>query len=161
MLQKTQWTMAATALAIGVCLATAARPAQAQVRIHLTRGGVKTTTGSGIVVPNASSPTAPATGIVIPNAFSSTTPATGIVIPNTAPTTPPPANPSTPAPTPVVRPSVAPVIPVQTVSASQGFSVGPSLLGDQRLPLGRLVDRVPPAIIGDSGPTVQKVVAHH
>jgi hypothetical protein len=175
MLQKTQWTMAATALAIGACLALAPRPAQAQVRYHLSRGGVKTIYSGGIVQPTNTSPTTPATGIVIPPSSGTTSPATGIVIPSTSGITTPAVTP--PPPAPVVTPPPPVVTPANTVTQSgfygsypapsslqsspQGFSAGPSLLGDQRLPLGRLVDRVPPAIIGDSGPTVQKVMAHH
>ena len=147
MLQKTQWTMAATALAIGVCLVTAARPAQAQVRMHLSRR-VTTTTGSGIVIPPSSPPSTPVA--------TSHAPAPAPVV------TPPP---------PVVRSSqtLAPTdfgwfggVPASSLQPSlQGFSAGPGLLGEPRLPLGRLVDRVGPAIIGTDGPTVRKVIAHH
>lgn len=160
MLQKTQWTMAATALAIGAGLAIAARPAQAQYRHHLTRGGTTNYT-TGIVVPPSSAATTPATGIVIPTP-TATTPPSGPPAPT--PVVTPPAPVVTPPP-PITLPQnsfFGPSVPLPSPQASsQGFSVGPTLLGDQRLPLGRLVDRVPPAIIGDSGPTVQKVVAHH
>ena len=161
MLQKTQWTMAATALAIGVCLVTAARPAQAQVRMHLSRR-VTTTTGSGIVIPPSSSQTTP----------------TGIVIPPSSPPSTPVATSHAPAPAPVVTPPPPVVRSSQTVAPTdfgwfggapafslqpslQGFSAGPGLLGEPRMPLGRLVDRVGPAIIGTDGPTVRKVIAHH
>src|SRR5260370_6681185 len=152
MLQKTQWTTAATALAIGVCLATAARPAQAQVRMHLSRG-VKTTTGAGIVIPPSSSQTKP-TGIVIPP---SSPPSTPVVTPHTSAPASAPARVVTPL-LPVVRSSqtVAPTdfgwfggVPASSLQPSrQGFSAGPGLLGEPRRPLGRLVDRVGPAIIG-------------
>jgi hypothetical protein len=158
MLQKTQWTMAATALAVGACLVASARPAAAQVRMHLTRG-VKTTMGAGIVTPPSSPNAAPAAGIVIPTTSVTPTP------PATTPAPSPAVAPKpTPAASPVVRTPplvVSSPVAVKTVSAPQGFSPGPSLLGDWRLPLGRLVDRVGPAIIGDDGPTVQKVIAHH
>jgi hypothetical protein len=65
---------------------------------------------------------------------------------------------TTPAPPPA--PVVTSPVPVKTVAAPQGFSPGPSLMGEPRLPLGRMVDRIGPSIIGDNGPTVQKVVAH-
>src|SRR5579871_1436995 len=115
MLQKTQWTMAATALAIGACLALAARPAQAQVRYHLSRGGVKTVYSGGIVKPTNTSPTTPATGIVQPTNTSPTTPALGIVIPPSSGITAPAVTPPAPAPTPA--PVVTPPAPVVTPPA--------------------------------------------
>src|SRR5207245_527918 len=152
----TQWATAATALAIGVCLATAARPAQAQVRMHLSRR-VTTTTGSGIVIPPSSSQAIP----------------TGIVIPPSSPPSTSGVTSHTPAPAPVVTPPPPVVISSQTdfgwfggapafslQPSLQGFSAGPGLLGEPRLPLGRLVDRVGPAIIGTDGPAVRKVIAH-
>lgn len=169
MLQKMQWTVAATALVIGASLVTTAGPAQAQVRYHLMRGGMKTIVGTGIVIPPPASNTPPTSGIVIPS--------NTIPTPPPAPVVPPPAPVVTPPPAPVTPPPPPPVVnnnlsqggffggyfgPAPTPQTSpQGFSAGPTLLGDQRLPLGHMVDRIPPSIIGDSGPTVQKVTAHH
>jgi hypothetical protein len=153
MLQKTQWALAALVLTASAYLIAGARPAQAQVRIHLTRGMVvNTTQGSGIILP----PSSP--GIVIP----SSSPVK--LTPPSSP--PPPPTVKTPPPTNIQPhiitlsvPTPPPAAPVH--SAPQGFSAGPSLLFEQRLPLGKYVDRVGPDIIGDNGPTVQKVIAHH
>ncbi len=164
MFQKAQWTPAAMVLAVSACLMAGARPAHAQVRIHLTRGSVTTNLGTGIVIP----PSSP--GIVTPPS------SPGIILPSSSPVITPAPKPLTTPPvitsTPSVKPSTVvtspapvvqspPVVIPQTLSAPQGFSAGPSLLGDNRLPLGRFVNRVGPDIIGDNGPTVQKVIAHH
>lgn len=179
MLQKTQWMLASMALTVGACLMAAPRPAEAQVRIHLTRGShVTTSLGTGIVIPPSGTgiTTPPSSqGIVTPPSSS------GIITPPSTPTpqatpvvTPsaPPASPPAPSVTPPTQtvshtvvstpaPAPPPVVIPPTQAAPQGFSAGPSLLGANRLDLGRYVDREGPAIIGDGGPTVQKVVAHH
>jgi hypothetical protein len=135
MLQKTQWTLTASALAVGVLLVLGARPAQAQFRIHLT-GPVSTAPKTGIVIP----PTSPtSTGIVVPKPTQTTAPVTTTV---TAPVVK--------SPTPVVTPT--PVV----LAAPQGFSVGPSLLGAQRIPLGRVVNRVGPDLNGDGYSDIRK-----
>src|SRR5438067_1369358 len=139
MLRKSQWFLAATALAVGAFLVTAARPAHAQVRIHLT-GPVKTTLGTGIVVPPSSPITTPVT-----------TPS-----PKPAVTTPAPVVIPSPKPTPA---AVTPPKPAIN-SAPQGFSAGPGLLGANRVDLSYMVNRVGPDIIGVGGPSVQKVKAH-
>jgi hypothetical protein len=160
MLRKSQWSLAATALAVGAFVVTAARPAHAQVRIHLT-GPVKTTPGTGIIVPTGSSN--PSVGITIP--------APSPVVTTPAPVvTPPPATPvttSTPKSTPIPAstPKSIPT-PVSTPkpvvnSAPQGFSAGPGLLGDNRINLSYMVNRVGPDIVGVGGPSVAKVHAHH
>jgi outer membrane biosynthesis protein TonB len=161
MLQKTQCTMVATALAVGACLAATARPAQAQVRIHMARGTVKTTMGAGIVTPPSSPTPKPAAGIVIPS--TTVTPTPSVTPPKPPAPTPTVAPKTTPAPTPspvVTTPHPVVTSPVKTVAAPQGFSPGPGLMGEPRVTLGRMVDRIGPSIIGDNGPTVQKVMAH-
>ena len=140
MLRKSQWSFAATALAVGACLMAAARPAHAQVRIHLT-GPVKTTLGTGIILP----PSSPKLSPVI------STPSSSPVV-----TTPPPVVPPSPKPVPTVYTPPKPVIN----SAPQGFSAGPGLLGANRVDLSYMVNRVGPDIIGVGGPSVQKVKAH-
>ena len=155
MLQKTQWTMAATALAVGAFLAATARPVQAQVRHHMSRGGVTTTVGTGIVTPPSTSPvTPPATPAPTPAASPKNTPAPVVTRPvvTTPPVVAPPAT-GWFGEASIGSPSLQP--------SPQGFSAGPSLMGEPRLPLGRMVDRIGPSIIGDNGPTVQKVMAHH
>ena len=156
MLQKSQWSLAATALAVGAFLVTTARPAHAQVRIHLT-GPVKTTLNTGITLPHPSSSTTPVT----------TTPTPTLVVTPPAPVVTPPAPvviPTTFTPVTTSRSHtfttvVTPPAPVVT-PAAQGLSAGPSLLGDNRLNLGYMVNRVPPDITGVGGPSVAKVKAH-
>jgi hypothetical protein len=78
------------------------------------------------------------------------------------PTTPVVTTPTPPAP--VVKPAVsAPVVkPAPTAPAvnyqpaPQGFSLGPSVLGVPRLPLGRVVNRVGPDINGDGWSDIHK-----
>jgi hypothetical protein len=153
MLQKSQWSLAATALVVGAFLVAAARPAHAQVRIHLT-GPVKTTPGTGIILPHSSIgssvTTTPAPSPVV-------TPPAPVVKPPvvTPPVVTPPVSSSLRTSTPVITPK--PVVN----SAPQGFSAGPGLLGEYRLNLGYMVNRVAPDIIGVGGPSVQKVHAHH
>src|SRR6478609_8120816 len=109
MLRKSQWSLAATALAVGAFLVTAVRPAHAQVRIHLT-GPVKTTQGTGIILPP------------------STTSPKPVTTPSPVVTTPPPVVISAPKPAPTV------VTPKPVInSAPQGFSAGPGLLGANRV----------------------------
>jgi hypothetical protein len=155
MLQKSQWSLAATALAVGACLMTAARPAHAQVRIHLT-GPVKTTPGTGIVLPSGTPKSTPVNTVPAPSPIVTKPASTPVV--------------TTPAPTPVVttiiitpKSTPAPVTTTKPVvnSAPQGFSAGPGLLGDNRINLSYMVNRVGPDIVGVGGPSVQKVHAHH
>jgi hypothetical protein len=174
MLQKTQWTMAATALAVGACFIATARPAQAQVRHHMSRGGVTTIVGTGIVMPKPTSQTTPAgTGIVTPPPTSSPPPPSPTPAASPKPTPAPAVTPPVVTPPPVVTTPPVVVPPVtgwfgggsigspSGHASPQGFSAGPTLMGEARLPLGHMVDRIGPAIIGDNGPTVQKVMAHH
>ena len=137
MLQKSFWTLATAALAVGALLVPAARPANAQVRIKLTapRTG-PLPTGTGIVTP-------------------STTTGGGIVIPSTAtvPTTKP-ATQQVTTPAPTVKPTTT-SSPVYQ-SSPKGFSAGPSLLGAWRKSLGGLVDRDGPDIDGDGYPDINK-----
>jgi hypothetical protein len=161
MLQKSQWSLAATALAVGACLMTAARPAHAQVRIHLT-GPVKTTPGTGIILPSGTPKSTPVNTVPAPSPIV-TKPASTPVVTKPAPTpvvtTPAPVTTtiSTPKPTPAPITTTKPVVN----SAPQGFSAGPGLLGDNRINLSYMVNRVGPDIVGVGGPSVQKVHAHH
>lgn len=139
MLRKSQWSLAATALAVGAFLVATARPAHAQVRIHLT-SPVKTTLGTGIILP----PSTPSSSPV-------TTPSPSPVV-----TPPPPVVLPAPKPAPAIVPPPKPVIN----SAPQGFSAGPGLLGENRVDLSYMVNRVGPDIIGVGGPSVQKVKSH-
>jgi hypothetical protein len=152
MLHKTQWSLAASALAVGVLLVIGARPAQAQARIHLTRPvSSAPTTRTGIVIP----PSSPqSTGIVIPPSTpqSQTTKPTTI---NSTPVVTQPTPPVVTPPTTTPRATYTPPAPV-VQAAPQGFSVGPGLLGEQRIPLGRVVNRVGPDINGDGFPDVRK-----
>src|SRR5206468_1449999 len=142
---KTQWTLAASALAVGVLMVSGARPAQAQARIHLTRPVTSApTTRTGIVIP-PSSP-APIGGVTssspqttqTPKPTTNTTTSSSITKSSSVTQTTPP------------RTYTQPVVQ----SAPQGFSVGPTLLGEQRLPLGRVVNRVGPDINSDGYPDV-------
>ena len=154
MLQKTQWTLAATALATGMLLCCAARPAHAQFRRHLTPGTTTTTT-TGIVTPPSSpgsNVTPPATNTVV------TPPANRIVTPPSNPT--PPSN-NTPAAPLVNRrpisnplpPTPAPQPPAPVYQPSpQGFSAGPTLLGTYRAQMGQFINRIPPDFNGDGRP---------
>jgi hypothetical protein len=160
MTQKTQWTMAATALAAGVLLLPAAHPAHAQIRIHLT-GPVVNSGGGGIVRP-PSSPSSP-----------------GIVRPPSTTTQPAVSNQPQPvqSPAPVAVPSSQPLLssrssgvvsPIRTIpspapvvrSSPQGFSAGPGILGAPRIPEGQLVNRVGPDIDGDGIPDIHKLPLH-
>jgi hypothetical protein len=156
MLQKSQWSIAATALAVGACLMTAARPAHAQVRIHLT-GPVKTTAGTGIVLPSGTPNSTPVNTVPAPSPIVTPPASTPVVTkPASAPvvTTPTTITPrSTPAPVTTPKPVIN--------SAPQGLSAGPGLLGDNRIDLSYMVNRVGPDIVGVGGPSVQKVHAHH
>ena len=150
MLQKSQWSLAATALVVGAFLVAAARPAHAQVRTHLT-GPVKTTLGTGITLPSSSSSSTPVITIPAPSPIVTTPP------PVVKPKTPPAVSSGPPKPvsTPISTPK--PVVS----SAPQGFSAGPGLLGDNRIDLSYMVNRVGPDIVGVGGPSVTKVHAHH
>src|SRR5436305_11694542 len=124
MLRKSQWSLAATALAVGAFLVTAARPAHAQVRIHLT-GPVKTTQGTGIILP----PSTPR-----PSPVTTPAPSPVVTTPSPVVTTPPPVVLPTPKPAPTV------VTPKPVISsAPQGFSAGPGLLGANRVDLSYMV----------------------
>jgi hypothetical protein len=150
MLQKTQWTLAASALAVGALLATGARPAQAQVRIHLTRPVTSSSSNkTGIVIP-PSSPLSTGITLSIPPK-----PITSTQTTQPTPAPKPPTN-TTTTNTLASRPTINQIQQPLVQSAPQGFSAGPSLLGEQRLPLGRVVNRVGPDINSDGFPDVRK-----
>jgi hypothetical protein len=131
MLQKSYWTLATAALAVGVLLVPAARPASAQVRMKLTAPRTAPLpTGGGIVLPNTTSGQAQTT--VQPK------PAPVVVTP----------------PVTTVKPAVTTTTQFQ--SAPKGFPAGPSLLGAARKPLGRMVDRTGPDLNGDGYPDIAK-----
>lgn len=170
MLQKTRWTVAAAAVAVSTLLVCAARPAHAQVRRHLTAPvTAPLPTGSGIVQPPSSPAPAPAAKPPATNNPPATLPTTNPAPTVTAPVSSPPRTNPAPAvtsPTPkpptvqprslpptLRRPSPAPAPAYQP--APQGFSAGPSLLGQNRVPLGRLVNRTPPDFNGDGVPDVR------
>jgi hypothetical protein len=165
MLQKTQWTLAASALAVGALLATGARPAQAQVRIHLTRPVTSSSSNkTGIVIPPSSPLSTGNTISTTPKPITSTQ--TTQPTPAPKPTTSTQTTQPTPAPKPTTnttttntlssRPTTSQIQQPLVQSAPQGFSAGPSLLGEQRLPLGRVVNRVGPDINSDGFPDVRK-----
>jgi hypothetical protein len=130
MLQKSFWTLATAALAVGVLLVPAARPANAQIRIRLTapRTG-PLPTGGGIIIPSTTT------------------------VPTLQPVTQPVTQQVTLPPAPVVKPTIT---TTQIQSSPKGFPAGPSLLGASRKPLGRLVDRLGPDIDGDGYPDISK-----
>src|SRR5438132_12826647 len=132
MLQKTQWSLAATALAVGAFLVAAAQPAHAQVRHHLT-GPVKSTTSTGIILPPSS-----------PSSISVTTPPAPTPAPKSTPVvTPTPSTSVSTGQSHTISTLVKPPAPV-VKSAPQGFSAGPGLMGENRVNLGHMVDRVAP-----------------
>ncbi len=171
MLQKTQWTLAATAFAAIALLAPGAKPAQAQVRIHLT-GPVTSqpNRSGGIIIP----PSSPSSHLEVqqPQAQLPEFQLPEFQLPQVQ--TPEVQKPevqqpqtggissrhsSRSLPSGLVHTSPAPA-PVQS-SAPQGFSGGPGILGAQRIRDGHMVNRIAPDIDGDGFPDLQKVPAHH